>query len=89
MIVSKDEVDNYFKTDFLPYVTSFYHLTTKTNTSIADVLQLVHQSIQMLNTDETKVFMHFSTGKLADSFLISCNLRYSLYSRLMNGCETT
>ena len=64
MIVSKDEVDNYFKTDFLPYVTSFYDLTTKTTTSIADVLQLVLQSIQMLNMDETKVFMHVSIGDL-------------------------
>jgi hypothetical protein len=58
-IVSKEMLDDYFKTKFLPYVTSFYDASVRANTSIEDLLHLIVESLQILEMDNTEVCMVF------------------------------
>lgn len=55
-------MDEYFKKEFLPYVISFYDVTVRADTGIEDVLQLMLQSIQMLEMDKSEVLQENRSG---------------------------
>lgn len=55
-IISKEVLDEYFKKEFLPYVTSFYDLSVKSTTGIDDFLRLILHSIQALQMNQAKVY---------------------------------
>ena len=60
MVISKNDVDSFFQSDFIPYITSFYNLSVKATIGIEDVLRLILQAIQKLSTDEAKVLKKIS-----------------------------
>jgi hypothetical protein len=54
-VINGSMVDEFFETNFLPYVRSLYDVTTKVHTTISEVLKLLVQALQTRKYNEAEV----------------------------------